>query len=262
MTTKAPRQKAKHNHYPILTACAIFALLLAAALGVLIGMQIGEKPSAQASLETRESLPESVAQPTQPDFLRQQLAAAPLLRLVNRAHPLEEGYEPELTALRDWNLSVASEMYDDLHAMLSDGTAAGLEFEICSAYRSRQTQQSLYDAGIEKRIREGMSEDEAITDTEQYIQRPGCSEHETGLAVDIVAKSNQNLDSTQTETAESKWLQENCWNYGFILRYPPQKSEITGVAFEPWHYRYVGRQAAQYIREHDLTLEEFWEQAS
>ena len=86
---------------------------------------------------------------------------------------------------------------------------------------------------------------------------PGTSEHNLGLAVDIVARDYQILDEKQAQTAEAQWLKENCWKYGFILRYPTDKTEETGIIFEPWHYRYVGEKAAKEIMDQGICLEEY-----
>ena len=86
---------------------------------------------------------------------------------------------------------------------------------------------------------------------------PGTSEHQAGLAVDIVSVDYQILDEGQEDTPLQQWLMEHCWEYGFILRYPPDKGEKTGIIYEPWHYRYVGREYAQAIRQSGLCLEEF-----
>lgn len=86
---------------------------------------------------------------------------------------------------------------------------------------------------------------------------PGTSEHQTGLAVDLVASSYQVLDRKQEQTAEQKWLMEHCWEYGFILRYPSDKSAVTGIGYEPWHYRYVGRETSKAIQDSGLCLEEY-----
>ena len=93
----------------------------------------------------------------------------------------------------------------------------------------------------------------------QVVARPGTSEHNLGLACDIVALDYQNLDDGYAETPEAKWLYENCAKYGFILRYPPDKEDITGVIYEPWHFRYVGEQAAQEIMQRGICLEEYLE---
>jgi D-alanyl-D-alanine carboxypeptidase len=87
----------------------------------------------------------------------------------------------------------------------------------------------------------------------------GHSEHETGLAVDILSDTNSKMNETQADEAANKWLVENSWKYGFILRYPKDKTDITGIEYEPWHFRYVGCEAAEFLHEHDMVLEEFFE---
>ena len=86
---------------------------------------------------------------------------------------------------------------------------------------------------------------------------PGTSEHQLGLALDIVDVANQVLDERQENTEVQKWLMKNSWKYGFILRYPTDKSDITGISYEPWHYRYVGKEAAKEIYEAGICLEEY-----
>ena len=120
-----------------------------------------------------------------------------------------------------------------------------------SGWRSRAEQQAIWD---DTRAREG----DAFT--RQYVALPGCSEHQTGLALDIVAAGYQILDEEQEDTAEQKWLMENSWKYGFILRYPSEKSDITGIGYEPWHYRYVGKAAAADIYRTGVCLEEYLSQ--
>ena len=182
----------------------------------------------------------------------------PLLLLVSRAHPLAEDYAPELTQLHDWPYSIAAIAYEPLRQMLAAGRAEGLSFTVASAYRSTDSQRQLFDEDVEARVSEGMTEDEAREETARWTMPPGCSEHETGLAVDIVATDNQRLDDTQEQTPETIWLHENCWRFGFILRYPAGKEDVTGIDYESWHYRYVGIEAARYLTEQQLTLDEFW----
>ena len=86
---------------------------------------------------------------------------------------------------------------------------------------------------------------------------PGTSEHATGLAVDIISGQYTGLDDKQGDTAEQEWLMAHCQEYGFILRYPEEKEHITGVIYEPWHYRYVGKQAAEEIHDQNVCLEEY-----
>ena len=87
---------------------------------------------------------------------------------------------------------------------------------------------------------------------------PGTSEHQLGLAVDIVDLRYQVLDAGQEDTATQQWLMQNSWKYGFILRYPQDKSAITGIIYEPWHWRYLGPENARTVKESGLCLEEFW----
>ena len=174
------------------------------------------------------------------------------------AQPLAEDYAPELTQLHDWPYSIAAIAYEPLRQMLAAGRAEGLSFTVASAYRSTDSQRQLFDEDVEARVSEGMTEDEAREETARWTMPPGCSEHETGLAVDIVATDNQRLDDTQEQTPETIWLHENCWRFGFILRYPAGKEDVTGIDYESWHYRYVGIEAARYLTEQQLTLDEFW----
>ena len=181
-----------------------------------------------------------------------------LLILVNTWNPLPESYDVDLVGLNSWPLYVAEVAYDDLMEMLADGRAEGLRFQVCSAHRSRQEQKNLFDEDVDRYLRQGYSQAMAEAEAALYTQRPGCSEHHTGLAVDIVANSYQLLDKGQESTAENKWLREHCHEYGFILRYPKDKEGETGISYESWHFRYVGREAAAWLTEQGLTLEEYW----
>ena len=112
-------------------------------------------------------------------------------------------------------------------------------------------------------MKQGKSEEEAIRLTRQYYTEPGHSEHHSGLAFDIITTEYQrdvySLTEQFAETDGYRWLIEHCAEYGFILRYPKEKTDITQINYEPWHYRYVGKEHAKYIMEHDLTLEEYIE---
>mgnify|MGYP002520046564 FL=1 len=130
---------------------------------------------------------------------------------------------------------------------------------IGSAYRTHGDQVYLYNNKIQRLINEGYSEEEARKLAGTVVAVPGTSEHELGLAFDLVDNDYRNLDEAQENTAVQKWLMENSWRFGFILRYPSDKSEITGIIYEPWHYRYVGKHEAQKIYESGLCLEEYLE---
>lgn len=181
-----------------------------------------------------------------------------LIVLVNKTHALPPGYEAELHWLENKSCAVAEVMYDSLKEMLTDGSDLGLEFVVASGYRSRERQQELLWEDIETAMyTQGLTWEEAYDQETKETMPPGYSEHETGLAVDIVALSYQILDEGQEDTEENKWLRENCGKYGFILRYPRGKEEITGVSYEAWHFRYVGQEAAKEITERQITLEEY-----
>lgn len=178
------------------------------------------------------------------------------LILVNPWHPIPEDYTVTLQDLGNGQ-AVDERCYEDLEAMLSDCRAAGNSPRICSSYRTWETQQTLYQNKVKRLIRQGYSRQRAETEAAKVVALPGTSEHQLGLALDIVDQSYQILDAKQEETAVQQWLMENSWKYGFILRYPNGKSEITGIIYEPWHYRYVGRQAAEQMQELELCLEEY-----
>ena len=182
-----------------------------------------------------------------------------LLLLVNPWTPLPEDFLPgELVPVQN-DQAVDARAYPDLQNMLGDMSQAGLSPLICSSYRSQERQQELYDNKVQRVMAEGASLEAAQAEAARWVARPGTSEHQTGLAVDIVSLFNQMLDETQESTPEFQWLAENAWKYGFILRYPNDKSEKTGIAYEPWHFRFVGKEAAAEIHDLGLCLEEYLE---
>lgn len=178
------------------------------------------------------------------------------LVLVNAVHFMEEGYEPQLAEI-EYGMMVDARIVEDLKQMLKDGRAEGMNFKIVSAYRTMKKQTNLYNNKIRRLIAEGKTEEEANELAGTVVAYPGTSEHQLGLAVDIVDRGYQSLTERQANTDEAKWLKENCWKYGFILRYPLDKTEETGIIFEPWHYRYVGLEAAKEIMEQGICLEEY-----
>lgn len=184
--------------------------------------------------------------------------AADLL-LVNKTHPLDSAWKLNLIRIREYGVEVDSSIADHLREMLAAGEKKGLSFWIASAYRSTQRQRELLDEDIEALIHKGYSYSEAYEEVVRETMPVGCSEHATGLAVDIVAKDYQILDEKQGRTDEILWLQQNCSRYGFILRYPEGKEDITKVSYESWHFRYVGVEAAEEIMSQGLTLEEYME---
>lgn len=179
-----------------------------------------------------------------------------LLTVVNPWNPLPEDWVCDLVTLSDGR-RVDSRCYEAFEEMMVACRDAGYAPFLCSAYRTQETQQSLYDNKVQRLMNSGMGEEEAKVEAAKAVAIPGTSEHQLGLAVDIVDANMQDLTDEQEKTETQKWLMANSWRYGFIHRYPNDKTDITGIIYEPWHYRYVGKAAAQDIFNRDITLEEY-----
>lgn len=173
------------------------------------------------------------------------------LILVNRDNPVPEDYELRLTEL-DNGESVNKLIYPDLQKMFDDMRAEGVYPVVCSGYRTREVQQRLYDEEVKKYVRQGYTAQEAEELAKTWVAIPGTSEHEIGISVDINA-----MDERSTDQQVYEWLGQNSYKYGFILRYPQDKTDITGISHEPWHFRYVGKEAAEEIYTKGLCLEEY-----
>ena len=143
-----------------------------------------------------------------------------ILVLVNADHALDESYQANLQPICKGRLSASACLYDSLVQMFANATEEGFSYWIASAWRSREKQQKLIDEDV---------------------------------------RSAMQRDASQAEEPGNIWLRENCFRYGFIFRYPKEKEKITGVNYEPWHLRYVGKEAAAFLKKHDLTLEEYWQ---
>lgn len=177
--------------------------------------------------------------------------------LVNPWYMLPEEYTEVATSSLPNGESVDSRCFSDFVKMLDDCRAAGGEPVVCSSYRPHAKQVTLFEDQVKSLMGSGMSREKAEIEAGTTVAVPGTSEHELGLAADICDYEYQNLDDAQGDTATQKWLMEHSWEYGFILRYPRNKSDITGIIYEPWHYRYVGKEAAEEITKKGLCLEEF-----
>ena len=161
-------------------------------------------------------------------------------------HPIGE-YAPDTAELEGIPLDIR--IIDAMSSFVDDARAAGVPVYLSSGYRDYDTQSYLNT--LQQQM--GYSKEEA----DKIVAPPGTSEHQTGLACDITdyyrEYKNDELESTDTY----QWMSAHCQEYGFIVRYPKDKEDITGIIYEPWHYRYVGAEAAAFIMEHNLCLEEF-----
>lgn len=187
---------------------------------------------------------------------REELEKDPFLILVNQWHYLPEGYEADPVDLPNGQ-RIGDDCYEPLMQMLADCAAAGGTPIVCSGYRPHWHQVNLFDAQINRWLYAGYGQEDAEALAATAVAIPGTSEHELGLAADIYSTENMDLDESQVYTLTQQWLMENSWRYGFVLRYPKDKSEITGIIFEPWHYRYVGKEHAKKIYDAGICLEEY-----
>jgi D-alanyl-D-alanine carboxypeptidase, putative len=169
------------------------------------------------------------------------------LILVNRSHLQEESH-PKLTQIDD--IQVDSRIAENTRQFLAAARTIAPEETLISGYRSRAEQTELYEEALALAEEEGLSRQEAEQEVQKRIQLPGASEHQTGLAIDMSEPEGQ-------EDGVANKIAEIAPKYGFILRYPEGRSDITGVDFENWHYRYVGVESAQYMQKHHLVLEEY-----
>lgn len=183
-----------------------------------------------------------------------------VMALVNKEFYLPEDYIPEDLVKPEVEFSfkeediekslMRKEAAEALEKMFADASKNGIEIIAVSGYRSYSRQKSLYEAEINR---------VGIEKAEQAVAIPGASEHQSGLAMDISSRSNKlYLNEAFANTTEGKWLKENAHRFGFILRYPKEKKDITNYMYEPWHFRYVGVKAANIMYKNNWTLEEYF----
>lgn len=183
------------------------------------------------------------------------------LVLVNYDHPYTE--VPKLATLDNGYL-VDERILSDYESMKNAAAANGVYLTVISAYRSVEDQTTVYNQDIAEKMATGLNEKDAKKETEKYVTRPTTSEHHTGLAMDILDEewynqSGGGLTGSFGDTPGGIWIAEHCTDYGFVVRYPEGKEDITHINYEPWHLRYVGQENAKYMTENNLVLEEYIE---
>ena len=240
-------RKDEHQKWAFIRGCTLPGLLLLFLLAIFLGGCSAENLLPEEFFHNFHTSGNNGEEPAQP---------ADILTLVNPWNSLDEDYVPPLASLND-GTELDARALEALIALLEDCRAAGNEPYVCSAYRSWETQSSLYEDKVGRVMAGGLDESLARIEAARSVARPGTSEHQLGLAFDIIDSDYTVLDEAQADTPTQKWLMENSWRYGFILRYPEGKSEITGIIYEPWHYRYVGTDAAEDIFESGLCFEEW-----
>ena len=205
---------------------------------------------------TEETLTEETEEEKEKEEQEEHLPEDWNLILVNRTHPIPEDYEVELKNIGSGH-QIDARAYDDFRAMIQAAKSEGVYIYVTSSYRDLDKQTDLYNKKVESYVMQGYSYESAKEQAGQVVAVPGTSEHHLGLALDLVSSEYRKLDEKQENTKGFKWLTEHSWEYGFILRYPNGETDITGIIYEPWHFRYVGLEAAKEITESGLTLEEY-----
>lgn len=262
------------NVKTIVTIALIGLLGVGTAAGIFLSdrSQQQEPPSADVQQEEKEEAPvesssqkEEQGQSSQ-ETKQQQLAEEfakekeeYYLLLANAENPLPQDWSIQTEEIQngyEMDKRAAPAMREMIQAAKEDG----VELMLCSAYRSVEKQQQLFDRSQQAYMAQGMSEEEAYAKTATETAIPGTSEHQTGLAADIVTPTYQMLDAGFADTPAGQWLSEHAAEYGFVLRYPQDKQEVTGIIYESWHYRFVGKTHAKLMKESGLCLEEYLQQ--
>lgn len=180
------------------------------------------------------------------------------LILINKQHSVPEDYTFPLGTITG-SMQCDERILEDLLAMMQAAKKDGVNLVICSPYRDYNRQTYLFEKKITRYMNAGMSYMDAYKTASVTVTSPNASEHRIGLAIDFYSNTYKSLDEGFADTETGKWLAVHSSEYGFILRYPKGKEFITGIEYEPWHFRYVGKEAATVITESAITLEEFWE---
>lgn len=270
------RKKYKIKVVPVMIAIVVLILILAMLVGTIVSM---------VQKKDKESIGISSGQTSQKEDSNEKEDNKYVANETTQTNTAIDSFLPA-GSLDDWNLILLNseegnsipkdipmekvkfdtqyifeKLQDPYTEMYEAAKKDGITLYIRSGYRSISTQQVTYQASIQRYMEQGMSRDEAVTQTNLYTAQPGTSEHHTGLAIDLITPEYHmhiyNLDERFADTEAYHWLIENSVNYGFILRYPADKTEITKMGYEPWHFRYVGTEHAIYMKENNLCLEEY-----
>ena len=208
-------------------------------------------PPSSAAVSQKEE-PKSESEPPNIDSSDWRLA------LVNAANPISEDMRVELEVSHGGYM-VDKRIIADLDEMFNAAEAEGVSLILCYGYRSMEQSRQLFEKQINRQLAAGLEYDKAVEAAKRWVSPPGTSDHHTGLAVDIVTISNQVLDHRFAETEAAKWMAENSRKFGFVIRFPEDKQDITGINYEPWHLRYVGKEHAETMFNENLCLEEYLE---
>lgn len=249
------RIKNKKRFYIMILILFVVSLIVLGIAAVMIRSAFLNNALAQANSSTvsNDSVQVNKAQVTSTSDQTEVTKPSDTMVLVNKSHSLDKNYVPSdlvwvnLRGVRETQLR--QEAADALKNLFKEADSKAVTLYCCSGYRSYETQQELYQENVKTY---GQKQADLVS------AKPGQSEHQTGLAMDVTAESvNLDLDESFGETTEGQFVKNNAYKYGFIIRYQEDKTAITGYAYEPWHLRYVGKDAAATIFKNDITLEEY-----
>lgn len=228
----------------------LFLIFIIFALGFLAGFLVGSRKEHTLNFTMSSETPEAAY--TKPTNLPWNL------ELVNFQYPLDKDFAPSSLADINNGYEADSRIARAAKYMIEDAASENVRILTVSAYRDYDYQQELFNNKVHSLQKEnGYSVSKAQQEAATVVAAPGTSEHQLGLALDLVDANHVVLDESQEETVAYQWLKAHCHEYGFIVRYPNGKTEITGIIYEPWHFRYVGEEAAKIIMENEITLEEY-----
>lgn len=251
-TLKTKRKKQVQQRFFII-------MVIVFALGFLAGLFVGinQEPEIQFVVPDKTSSEAAISEEIETDKYPKDLPWN--LTLVNFENPLDETFVPADMSEADNGYIADSRITDAVKKMIADARSTeNVRIIALSAYRDYEYQKELFDDKVQRLQQEkGYSVSKAREEAATVVAVPGTSEHQLGLALDLVDARHVKLDESQENTDAYKWLSKHCAEYGFIVRYPNGKTDITGIIYEPWHFRYVGVEAATYIMENGITLEEY-----
>lgn len=249
-------KRRKLNKKKVALVAIVFLLLI---ILIVKGMKRGKAVETSSNENTTQvntttnEIPENQV-PEEPEVKPKKEITDWRLTLANYENILPEDFEIELANIDDTKQFDARAI-EYLNKMMNDMRKSGIaNVWVQSAYRSVERQKELYDNSVQKYLKQGKTQEEAEKLTEEYINKPGASDHNLGLAVDF-----NNVDNNFEDLKAFKWLKENAENYGFILRYPKDKEDITKIEYESWHWRFVGEEHAKKMNELNMCLEEYVE---
>ena len=261
----APARKRRRRSGAGKRAFHLLIVLVGVVAVLYMALKLFSGPGGEAQAEKREPVPTHLPVTPQPSATPLPTPTPPNvdvnsweLRLIREEKPLGEDFVPESLTEIENGQKVDSRIAEPLKDLFGAARAAGYSVYFCSGYRDYATQHLIYfDNHVNIYMAQGMTEEEANAKAKLAVNYPGASEHQSGLCADVLESPDQDMEPYIGGSGLMLWLEEHCAKYGFVIRYPADKTDVTGVEYEPWHLRYVGTTAAEYIMEHHMCLEEF-----